>query len=162
VQAVKTSSKFFFSPFFISSDRARAADHENLLFGLSECFLPVEKYEIFVGCRFPKKNTSFSKCAKFFTPFFFSAFETNVFRFSIKNWAQVSCEMDSSLKTLLVVALRIVSTMMCIGQFRKPIWFFYVNDEVNYLISFHSLYHLSSNYTSFFPLLFFVEKIRFY
>src|SRR5271156_5692615 len=77
--------QIFFAFFFTPSDRARAADHENLLFSLSKCFLPVESCEILEMCRFSRKAHPFSKCAKFSTFFFFYASENNFSRFTIKN-----------------------------------------------------------------------------
>jgi hypothetical protein len=103
---------------------------------------------------FSSKNTSYPKYAKFSASFFFLASENNFLRFDIKNWVQTSCQIDSRCKTILMVALRIVSTMMGISWFCKAMLFLYVNDGVNYFISFHSSYHLSSNYTSFFFLFF--------
>jgi len=58
MQAIQASSKIFFAC-FTSSDRALAADHENLLFSLSKCFLPVEKYEVLRTCRFSTKTQLF-------------------------------------------------------------------------------------------------------
>jgi hypothetical protein len=66
VQAIQTSSKTFLS-FFTSFDRILAADHEYLLFSLSESFFPVEKYEILARCRFSRKMHPFLKYANFST-----------------------------------------------------------------------------------------------
>ena len=103
---------------------------------------------------FSSEKTCFRKYAEFSASFFISASENNFFRFSIKKWVPTSCQIEYRSKTRLVVALRIVSTMMRIGRFCKPIEFFYVNDRVNLYISFCSTYHLSSNNASFFFLFF--------
>jgi hypothetical protein len=51
MRAAQKSSKLF-SPFFTSFDRARAADHEKLVFRLRKCFFPAAKCEILEGVVF--------------------------------------------------------------------------------------------------------------
>jgi hypothetical protein len=68
------SVKFFC---FVSTsfDRARAADHEKLLFCLSKCFLSVKKNEIFKGCQFTKKTNHFKNVPNFLLHSFLQALE---------------------------------------------------------------------------------------
>jgi hypothetical protein len=49
----------------MSSDRARAANHENLPFSLRKCFFPVEKHETLKRYRFSKKMCKILWCALF-------------------------------------------------------------------------------------------------
>jgi hypothetical protein len=88
-----SSSNFksnFYSVLFTSFDRVWVVDHENLLFGLSKCFLAVENHENIWKVSFFEKHIFFQVYKIFYLALFLAP-ENNFSTFSMKNCIEMSC-----------------------------------------------------------------------